>query len=80
MFAFLILWKNNFNLFFFPFTNKKFFMIQQDRKEKERSESKNSVEEYIYETREKLSSDYERFILEEVNESVFLNFCVLTSA
>ena len=51
-------------------------MIQQDRKEKERSESKNSVEEYIYETREKLSSDYERFILEEVNESVFLNFCV----
>ena len=47
-------------------------MIQQDRKEKERSESKNSVEEYIYETREKLSSDYERFILEEVNESVFL--------
>ena len=47
-------------------------MIQQDRKEKERSESKNSVEEYIYETREKLSSDYERFILEEVNEYFFL--------
>jgi hypothetical protein len=46
-------------------------MIQQDKKEKERSEAKNSVEEYIYEIREKLSNEYERFILEEVK---FLKF------
>ena len=47
-------------------------MIQQDRKEKERSESKNSVEEYIYETREKLSTDYQRFVLEEVEFVLFM--------
>jgi heat shock protein 4 len=41
-------------------------MIQQDKKEKERSEAKNSVEEYIYEIREKLSNEYERFILDDV--------------
>jgi molecular chaperone DnaK (HSP70) len=41
-------------------------MIQQDKKEKERSEAKNSVEEYIYEARDKLSGDYERFISEDV--------------
>lgn len=41
-------------------------MIQQDRKEKERSEAKNSVEEYIYDMREKLSNEYEKFIHEEV--------------
>lgn len=41
-------------------------MIQQDRKEKERSEAKNSVEEYIYEAREKLSNEYERYIQEDV--------------
>lgn len=41
-------------------------MIQQDKKEKERSEAKNAVEEYIYEMRDKLSNDYERFIIEEV--------------
>lgn len=46
-------------------------MIQQDRKEKERSEAKNSVEEYIYDMREKLSNEYEKFILEE-NKSTFL--------
>jgi heat shock protein 4 len=41
-------------------------MIQQDRKEKERSEAKNSVEEYIYEIRDKLSNEYEHHITEEV--------------
>jgi hypothetical protein len=41
-------------------------MIQQDRKEKERSEAKNSVEEYIYELRDKLSNEFERFVLPEV--------------
>lgn len=46
-------------------------MIQQDRKEKERSEAKNSVEEYIYEIRDKLSNEYEKFILEENKNSFF---------
>lgn len=41
-------------------------MIQQDRKERERSEAKNSVEEYIYEIRGKLSAEYEKFITEDV--------------
>lgn len=54
--------KNEINFFM----EQELFMIQQDRKEKERSEAKNSVEEYIYETREKLSSDYEKFIPEDV--------------
>jgi heat shock protein 4 len=44
-------------------------MIQQDRKEKERSEAKNSVEEYIYEIRDKLSNEYERHITEDVSYS-----------
>jgi heat shock protein 4 len=42
-------------------------MIQQDRKEKERAEARNSVEEYIYEMRDKLSGDYEKFCVEEVS-------------
>ncbi len=42
-------------------------MIQQDTKEKERSEAKNSVEEYIYEVREKLSNEYEKYIHEDVS-------------
>ena len=56
-------------------------MIQQDKKEKERSEAKNSVEEYIYEIREKLSNEYERFILEEVCKTLkfFLEFFILAS-
>jgi heat shock protein 4 len=46
-------------------------MINQDRKEKERSEAKNSVEEYIYEIRDKLSNEYEKFCLEEVNKHTY---------
>jgi hypothetical protein len=46
-------------------------MISQDRKEKERSEAKNSVEEYIYELRDKLSNEFERFVLPEVYLNVF---------
>ena len=49
---------------FFPL---KLAMISQDRKEKERSEAKNSVEEYIYEIRDKLSNEFERFVLPEVD-------------
>lgn len=41
-------------------------MITQDRKEKERSEAKNSVEEYIYEIRDKLSNEFDKFVLPEV--------------
>jgi hypothetical protein len=50
-------------------------MAIQDRKEKERSEAKNSVEEYIYEIRDKLSNEFERFVLPEVslNKFNFLN-------
>lgn len=41
-------------------------MIQQDRKECERAEAKNSVEEYIYEIRDKIWGDYASFITEQV--------------
>lgn len=41
-------------------------MIQQDRKECERAEAKNSVEEYIYEIRDKIWGDYSNFITEQV--------------
>lgn len=53
------------------FLEQELSMIQQDRKEKERSEAKNSVEEYIYEIRDKLSNEYEKFCQEE-NKSTFL--------
>ena len=43
-------------------------MIQQDRKEKERSEAKNSVEEYIYDIRDKLSNEFEQFVTEDVRK------------
>lgn len=59
--------KNEINFFI----EQELQMIQQDRKEKERSEAKNSVEEYIYEAREKLSNEYERYIQED-NKSAFL--------
>ena len=50
-------------------------MIQQDKKEKERSEAKNSVEEYIYEIRDKLSNEYEAFILPEASaHSIWILF------
>ena len=42
-------------------------MIKQDQKEKERSEAKNSVEEFIYAAREKLSSEDEKYIQGEVS-------------
>ena len=42
-------------------------MAIQDRKEKDRLEAKNSVEEYIYEIRDKLSNEFERFDLPEVS-------------
>ena len=41
----------------------------QDKKEKERSEAKNLVEEYVYDVRDKLSNEYEQFITEESRAS-----------
>ena len=41
-------------------------MISQDKLEKERMDCKNAVEEYVYETREKLSGQLEGFIKEKV--------------
>lgn len=46
-------------------------MIMQDKKEKERSEAKNLVEEYVYDVRDKLSNEYEQFITEE-NKTSFM--------
>lgn len=53
------------------FMEQELAMIAQDRKEKERSEAKNSVEEYIYESKDKLSGDHSNYISEE-NKAKFL--------
>ena len=42
-------------------------MVMQDKKEKERAEAKNLVEEYVYEVRDKLANEYESFITEDVS-------------
>ena len=42
-------------------------MISQDRLEKERADSKNSVEEYVYDIRDKLGNEYEAYLLEDVS-------------
>jgi len=47
-------------------------LIAQDRLEKDRSDAKNAVEEYVYETRDKLSSVYESFIREEDRDKLML--------
>ncbi|EPY84910.1 heat shock protein 4 isoform a-like protein [Camelus ferus] len=40
-------------------------MIMQDKLEKERNDAKNAVEEYVYEMRDKLSGEYEKFVNED---------------
>jgi len=42
-------------------------MIMQDKMEKERAESKNAVEEYVYEMRDKLSGPLSEFMTEAVS-------------
>lgn len=59
--------KNEINFF----VEQELQMIMQDKKEKERSEAKNLVEEYVYDVRDKLSNEYEQFITEE-NKSAFM--------
>ena len=41
-------------------------MIAADKLEKERADAKNSVEEYVYEMRDKLFNEYEAFMKEDV--------------
>lgn len=43
-------------------------MIMQDKLEKERNDAKNSVEEYVYDMRDKLHGMYEKFISESVSK------------
>ncbi|XP_057591153.1 heat shock 70 kDa protein 4 isoform X1 [Hippopotamus amphibius kiboko] len=40
-------------------------MIMQDKLEKERNDAKNAVEEYVYEMRDKLVGEYEKFVSED---------------
>ncbi|XP_037352163.1 heat shock 70 kDa protein 4L isoform X2 [Talpa occidentalis] len=40
-------------------------MIMQDKLEKERNDSKNAVEEYVYDLRDRLGSVYEKFVTQE---------------
>ncbi|KAJ8297812.1 hypothetical protein KUTeg_024343 [Tegillarca granosa] len=45
-------------------------MIMQDKLEKERADAKNAVEEYVYDTRDKLSSVFEGFAKEADRENL----------
>ena len=59
-------WKDVFSIsfvVFFPFQGK---MIAQDKLEKEKNDAKNSVEEYVYDMREKLCDKLEKFVSEKV--------------
>ncbi|GFR98876.1 heat shock protein 105 kDa [Elysia marginata] len=47
-------------------------MVMQDRLEKERADAKNSVEEYVYDMRDKLYNAYEKYILEDDRNSFSL--------
>lgn len=47
-------------------------MVMQDKHEKERADSKNAVEEYVYEMRDKLFAVYENYITEDVSNLTFL--------
>lgn len=46
-----------------PFQNN---MIMQDKLEKEKADSKNAVEEYVYDMRDKLSTNLEQYASEKV--------------
>lgn len=59
------------SIFFLCLQNE---MIMQDKLEKERGDAKNAVEEYVYDMRNKLSAEYEKFIKEEV-VGLCLNAC-----
>lgn len=49
-------------------------MQSKDRAEKETSDAKNAVEEYVYYMRDKLSDVYAEFISNEVRLFEFLNY------
>uniref|UniRef100_A0A4W3J0D6 Heat shock protein 4a n=1 Tax=Callorhinchus milii TaxID=7868 RepID=A0A4W3J0D6_CALMI len=49
------------------FTENEGKMIMQDKLEKERNDAKNAVEEYVYESREKLCGKYEQFVSEDLS-------------
>lgn len=55
-------------------------MIEQDRQEKERMDSKNAVEEYVYEMRDKLSAELEPFIKEAVSHVLISLKVIVCSA
>ena len=53
-------------------------MISQDKKEKDRSDAKNSVEEYVYDIRGKLDGgEYEQYVDEKTRQK-FLNDLQIT--
>ncbi|ESO06143.1 hypothetical protein HELRODRAFT_106017 [Helobdella robusta] len=47
-------------------------MVMQDKLEKERADAKNAVEEYVYEMRNKLCDEYEKFMKEEDRDNFLL--------
>lgn len=48
-------------------------MILKDRLEMEKADAKNSVEEYVYEMRDRLETRYSQYISEEVSDVTVLS-------
>ncbi len=48
-------------------------MIQNDKQERDKAEARNSVEEYVYDMREKVSDKYEQYISDSDREK-FMKF------
>ena len=44
-------------------------MMMQDRLEKEKADAKNAVEEYVYEMRDKIHGDLEKFVKDSDREA-----------
>ena len=58
-------------------------MIAQDKMEKDRVDAKNTLEEYVYEMRDKLYASLEKFIREQVcylAVVIFSNKCTIQTS
>jgi len=52
-------------------------MVAQDRKEKDRIDVKNALEEYVYNLRDKLDGEYQQFVNEEEKSKWITNLNAL---
>ena len=53
----------------FTLFSRQNWMIAQDKMEKERSDAKNALEEYVYDMRDRVSDQLEKFVTEKVRDT-----------